>query len=111
MVGNPGPLWERELRRRLRDGDETALLELFDHTAPAVYSHALTLTGSVRRADQLTRRTYLETWLHPEVLADARVPVRTRTVMLAHRLAHTEVSRFGRRAAKRAPVVAAAQLP
>lgn len=76
-------------------------MELFDHTAPAVYSHALALTGSTRRADQLTRRTYLETWLHPEVLADPRVPVRIRTVMLAHRLASSELGRFGRRLGKR----------
>lgn len=79
-------------------------MELFDHTAPAVYSHALALTGSTRRADQLTRRTYLETWLCPEVLADPRVPVRTRTVLLAHRLASGELHRSGRRQAKRALV-------
>lgn len=85
-------------------------MELFDHTAPAVYSHALALTGSVRRADQLIRRTYLETWLHPEFLADPRVPVRTRTVMLAHRLASSELSRFGRRAAKRALIRASAKV-
>jgi DNA-directed RNA polymerase specialized sigma24 family protein len=78
--------------------------------APAVYSHALALTGSARRADQLTRRTYVETWLHPELLADPRVPVRTRTVMLAHRLASSELSRFGRRPTKRALVPASAQL-
>ncbi|MDT0262974.1 sigma-70 family RNA polymerase sigma factor [Jatrophihabitans lederbergiae] len=109
VVERYGPSWERELRHRLRDGDETALLELFDHTAPAVYSHALAVTGSARRAARLTRRTYLETWLHPEVLADVRVPVRTRTVMLAHRLASCDVPRLGRRTHRRALAATSAQ--
>lgn len=50
------------LLRRCANGDEEALAELYDATAPRVHRLALLLTGRPEPAAHLCRITYLRVW-------------------------------------------------
>lgn len=80
------PLADDTVRSGLKAGDPGMLLELYDRTADAVYGYLLRLTRSPHNARTVSLQAYSYVWRHPDTLADVRVPVRIRMVMLAGRL-------------------------
>lgn len=62
-------------------------MEIYEHAGMAVYSKALRSTGSERKARALSVRTFGYLWANPQILADSRVPVELRLVVLTGRLA------------------------
>ncbi|WP_113704470.1 RNA polymerase sigma factor [Nonomuraea lactucae] len=50
------------LRQRIRDDDPSALGELFDQEARAVYRHALRVSGNPQVAEDVVSLTFLEAW-------------------------------------------------
>ena len=53
------------LAARLAAGDHTALAEVFDRLAPAVYSDALRVLGHHAAAQDVVQDVFVELWRHP----------------------------------------------
>lgn len=80
--------WQEQITDRLAAGDISALMELYDRTAQQVYSYALRASGSTPSAYEFTREAFLNVWLYPDLLRDARVPAHLRLAALTHFAAH-----------------------
>jgi hypothetical protein len=85
-----GPLlarqpWEDRLIARLRRDppDTEAMLELYDRTAPWVWSHALHRTRSEAQARQATIAAFLTAAERPEVF-EGRISVTVRMLLILH---------------------------
>jgi RNA polymerase sigma-70 factor (ECF subfamily) len=76
--------WQRELGGRLRSGDRSALMELYDQMGSFVYGVALRITASPQVADRITEQVFLRVWTHPEELDGYGDRVRTRLAVLTH---------------------------
>lgn len=57
---------ELQLHQRVVGRDEAALLEWLRRIGAVVYSAALTCTGDVAAAEEMTEALFLEVWRHPE---------------------------------------------
>ncbi|GAA2139930.1 hypothetical protein GCM10009760_22680 [Kitasatospora kazusensis] len=64
-TSRPRPDRDTDLRERLVQGEETALGELYDRYAPAVYASAERLLSDEATAERLTREVFCRTWTHP----------------------------------------------
>ncbi|MFI5531515.1 RNA polymerase sigma factor [Kitasatospora sp. NPDC051853] len=62
----PPPSWDERIHRRLARGEETALAELYDRTAPLVHGLAGRILADQDAAEQLTREVFAQLWEHPE---------------------------------------------
>jgi RNA polymerase sigma factor (sigma-70 family) len=74
-----------ELRRRLIDGDETALGRVYDVYGPLVYSLAVRFTGNRTAAEDVLQEVVCDLWLRPEAFDPARGTLRRWLSTLAHR--------------------------
>jgi RNA polymerase sigma-70 factor (ECF subfamily) len=74
-----------ELRRRLIDGDETALGRVYDVYGPYIYRMAVKFTGNRTAAEDILQEVVCELWLRPEVFDPARGTLRRWVSTLAHR--------------------------
>ncbi|MCX4726909.1 RNA polymerase sigma factor [Streptomyces sp. NPDC090052] len=55
-------------RARIRAGDRQAFADLYEEHAPAVYNHALRLTGNWSTAEEVMSETFLAAWSRREWL-------------------------------------------
>jgi RNA polymerase sigma factor (sigma-70 family) len=74
-----------ELRRRLIDGDETALGRVYDVYGPLVYGLAVKVTGNRAAAEDVLQEVILDLWLHPDTFDPALGTLRRWLATLAHR--------------------------
>jgi RNA polymerase sigma-70 factor (ECF subfamily) len=63
------------LRRRIRNGDETAFVELFDGAAGRIYQFALRSTRDAATAEDIVSTTFLEAWKNRLRLHDTEGPL------------------------------------
>lgn len=57
---------DRSLIARIRDGDHTALAELYDRHGKTVYSIALSILRDPGRAEDVTQDVFITLWTQPE---------------------------------------------
>lgn len=78
--------WEPALRRRLRQAppNAEALLDLYEHVAPAVYGYARQRTRSRRKAYETALSAFVEAAHHPGVFDDARISMRIQMLLIVH---------------------------
>lgn len=78
--------WEPALRRSLRQAppNAPALLELYDHVAPAVYGYALQRTRNRARAYETALSAFSEAGHDPRVFDDARISMRIQMLLIVH---------------------------
>ncbi|MGW6131687.1 RNA polymerase sigma factor [Cellulomonas sp. NPDC055163] len=74
-----------ELRRRLIDGDETALGRVYDLHGPYLHRIAVRLTGNRTAADDVLQEVLCSLWQHPEAFDPERGTLRRWLSTLAHR--------------------------
>ncbi|MFF8654904.1 RNA polymerase sigma factor [Streptomyces huasconensis] len=53
---------DNEVRRQVREGDPEVFARLYEEFAPAVYRHALRLTGDWSTAEEIMSETFLVAW-------------------------------------------------
>jgi RNA polymerase sigma-70 factor (ECF subfamily) len=76
--------WQSEIGARLRSGDRSALIELYDQMGSFVYGVALRITASQQVAENITEQVFLGVWTHPEELDGYGDKIRTRLAVLTH---------------------------
>ncbi|MFI7276046.1 sigma-70 family RNA polymerase sigma factor [Streptomyces sp. NPDC049879] len=82
------PQWDRDMRRRLGDGDAAALSELYDRFATLAYGIAQRiLGGDEEAAGEVTREVFARLWERPDRFDPSRGPLRTWIADATHRLA------------------------
>jgi RNA polymerase sigma-70 factor (ECF subfamily) len=99
--------WQNELGDRLRSGDRSALIELYDQMGSFVYGVALRITASAHAADRITEQVFLRVWTHPQELDGYGDRVRTRLAVLTHERAVAAVRQDGDAAARRRDIAGA----
>jgi RNA polymerase sigma-70 factor (ECF subfamily) len=102
MSGGNEHRWQNELGARLRGGDRSALLEMYDQMGSFVYGVALRVTASPKIAASITEDVFLQVWKHPQELDGYGTRVRTRLAVLTHGRAVEWVRRERATAAARA---------
>jgi RNA polymerase sigma factor (sigma-70 family) len=85
--------WERVVRTRLVDGDDTALAEIYDQYSSFVYGLALRVIGEPRAAEDVTQDVFVSIWERPGAFDPERGSLRTWLGTLAHRRAVDYVRR------------------
>ena len=76
---------DADLARRIVDGDELALAEIYDRFSPLVYGLALRMIGDGRAAEDVTQEVFLQLWQNPGRFDAERGSLRTFLGTLAHR--------------------------
>jgi RNA polymerase sigma-70 factor, ECF subfamily len=82
-----------ELHRRLREGEETALEELYRTYAPAAFGMAIRVTGQEALAQEVVHDAFMALWRAPEAFDPARGSFRTFFLSLVHHRAVDTVRR------------------
>ena len=82
-----GPVWETHLWRRLVDGDERALEELYDQYASHVFGLAYRVTGDSRLAEDITVEVLASAWSQPADFEPGAMPLRAYLSLKAHEIA------------------------
>ena len=88
------------LAARLAAGDHTALAEVFDRLAPAVYSGALRVLGHHAAAQDVVQDVFVELWSHPGRYDPDVGPLRAYLTMQARHRAVDLIRSEMRRAAR-----------
>jgi RNA polymerase sigma factor (sigma-70 family) len=81
----PSGEWERNMRTRLADREETALAEVYDQYASFVYGLALRVIGEARAAEDISQDVFLFVWERPDAFDPDRGSLRTWLGMITHR--------------------------
>ena len=97
-----------ELLQATARGDETALAELYDQLAPAVYGLAKRVIRDPSRAEEITQDVFLSVWRFATRFDPAKGSARTWVLTLTHRRA-VDVVRSDAAASRREQRVAATQ--
>lgn len=97
-----------ELLRATARGDETALADLYDLLAPAVYGLAKRVIRDPSRAEEITQDVFLSVWRFATRFDPAKGSARTWVLTLTHRRA-VDVVRSDAAASRREQRVAATQ--
>jgi RNA polymerase sigma-70 factor (ECF subfamily) len=84
---------ERVLIERLSDGDETALVDLYDRFAGFVYGVAVRTLVDRHAAEDITQEVFVSLWEHPERIDAGRGSLRGFLGTLTHRRAVDAVRR------------------
>jgi RNA polymerase sigma factor (sigma-70 family) len=77
--------WERDVHRRLVQGDERALGEIYDQFASFVNGLATKVTCHRQAAEEITQEVFLSIWEQPERFDPTRGTLRSWLGTLAHR--------------------------
>lgn len=80
-----GSAAERSLARRLRDGDEHALTELYDTYSSFVFGLALRVIGDRTAAEDITQDVFVGLWTQPDRFDPDRGSLRAFLGTLTHR--------------------------
>ncbi|GAA3017295.1 hypothetical protein GCM10020229_30630 [Kitasatospora albolonga] len=83
----PPPSWDERIQWRLACGEETALAELYDRTAPLVHGLAGRILADQDAAERLTREVFAHLWEHPEAFDPGRGSLRAWLAALTRRRA------------------------
>jgi len=96
--------WERPLRPRLMEADESALAEIYDKYASFVFGLALRVIGDRTAAEDVSQDVFMSIWESPSSFDPDRGSLRTWLGTLTHRRAVDYVRReeARRRRAQRA---------
>jgi RNA polymerase sigma factor (sigma-70 family) len=78
---------ERELHRRLLEGDDKALALLYDEYSPLVFGLALRVTQDRGAAEEIVQSVFIQVWERPEVFDPDRGTFRGWLGTIAHRRA------------------------
>ena len=97
-----------ELLQATARGDETALADLYDQLAPAVYGLAKRVIRDPSRAEEITQDVFLSVWRFATRFDPAKGSARTWVLTLTHRRA-VDVVRSDAAASRREQRVAATQ--
>jgi RNA polymerase sigma factor (sigma-70 family) len=84
---------ERVLVERLSEGDETALVDLYDRYAGFVYGLAVRTLVDRQAAEDITQEVFVSLWEHPERIDSGRGTLRGFLGTLTHRRAVDAVRR------------------
>jgi RNA polymerase sigma-70 factor (ECF subfamily) len=84
---------EQVLVERLTDGDETALVDLYDRYAGFVYALAMRTLVDRQAAEDVTQDVFVSLWEHPEWIESGRGTLRGFLGTLTHRRAVDAVRR------------------
>jgi RNA polymerase sigma-70 factor (ECF subfamily) len=88
-----GTTYERSLVRRLCEGDETALGELYDGYGPFVFGLALRVVRDRSAADDIAQDVFVQMWQQPERFDPTRGSLRSFLATVTHRRAIDHVRR------------------
>lgn len=88
------------LAERLRSGDDSALVEIFDRHGAFVLGQARRITGSTATAEDVVQEVFTALWSRPDRYDAERGSLRTFLGVLAHRRAVDAVRSSARRAAR-----------
>jgi RNA polymerase sigma-70 factor, ECF subfamily len=91
---------DRQLADRLRSGDDSALVEIFDRHAANVYGQARRITRSASIAEDVVQEVFSALWCRPDRYDPDRGSLRTFLGVLAHRRAVDAVRSSERRQAR-----------
>lgn len=97
-----------ELLQATARGDETALADLYDQLAPAVYGLAKRVIRDPSRAEEITQDVFLSVWRFATRFDPAKGSARTWVLTLTHRRA-VDIVRSDAAASRREQRVAATQ--
>lgn len=81
------PRWDRQMQRRLAQGEESALGELYDRFAPLVHHLANKILDDPDTADEITRDVFVYIWKNPDTFDPKRSSMRSWVASLTHRVA------------------------
>lgn len=95
MAHETPPQWDRDMRRRLRQGEAAALGELYDRFAPLAYGTARRILDEDTGAAEVTGEVFGRLWSSPEEFDPEQGPLRTWIADEAHRLAVAVLRRAG----------------
>ena len=84
---------EQVLVERLTDGDETALVDLYDRYSSFVYALAMRTLVDRQAAEDVTQDVFVSLWEHPEWIESGRGTLRGFLGTLTHRRAVDAVRR------------------
>jgi len=77
--------WERAIRDRVVEGDDTALREVYDQYASFVYGLAARVIGDPRAAEDVSQDVFVAFWERPGAFDPERGSLRTWLGTLTHR--------------------------
>lgn len=87
MASPVPPRWDRQMQRRLAQGEESALGELYDHYASLVHHLANTIMDDSEAAEQITREVFSHIWENPDTFDPKRSSMRSWIASLTQRQA------------------------
>jgi RNA polymerase sigma-70 factor, ECF subfamily len=85
---------------RLAAGDDHALVEAYDASAPAVYAVALRVLGDANSAQDVLQDVFVQLWTSPQRYDPTAAPLRTYLMVLARSRALDAVRSDARRRAR-----------
>jgi RNA polymerase sigma-70 factor, ECF subfamily len=85
------------LGARLRAGDDTALVEIFDQLSPFVFGLARRLTGSSSMAEDVMQEVFTSLWTQPDRFDPERGSLRAYLGVMSHRRAVDAIRRSSSR--------------
>lgn len=91
---------DRLLAERLRSGDDSALVEIFDRHGAFVLGQARRITGNPSLAEDVVQEVFTALWCRPDRYDADRGSLRTFLGVLAHRRAVDAVRSSARRQAR-----------
>ena len=72
------------LHRRLMNGDEAALGQVYERHAPVLFKLARRVTGSLSAAEEVTQAVFLDVWRRPQRFNPAKGSLRTWLATITH---------------------------
>lgn len=95
MAHETPPQWDRTVGRRLRQGQATALTELYDRFASLAYSIAQRVLDDEDAAAQVTLDVFRRIWEFPEEFDPEHGPIRSWIAAEAHQQALAHLCALG----------------
>src|SRR5438445_26535 len=88
--------WERPLRARLMEADESALAEIYDKYASFVFGLALRVIGDRTAAEDVSQDVFMSIWESPSSFDPDRCSVRTHSMRVSPKNCRRSTPRWRR---------------